>query len=228
MKSKDRMNREESTARAFAWNFDLGLDEFVFVGHWISRTIDTARTVIQMQVMPDCFDVPCAFAFKKVTTLTALCRDSTVRSHVAECDGRINRPINRTRWEVSTVHGFAAANRYSTAEVRSSFTALRRRSRDLSTLIYQTEKRVATERCPIFLATPHNASVLSRSRHHRDSTRPQTQPQAPKFRSPASHGFSTRWRDGPKVNLRLCNRTRRAPGWKQPAEDPNVPRTPRP
>ena len=63
-----------------------------------------------MQVVPDFLDAPCAFAFKKVAALSALCRNSTARSHVAERDRRINRPINRTRWEVSTVHRFVAAN----------------------------------------------------------------------------------------------------------------------
>ncbi len=58
-------------------------------------------------------------------------------------------------------------NRYSTAKARSSFTAFRQCSVDKSMPMRQAGKRVATECCPVFQATPHNAPVLCRGRRHR-------------------------------------------------------------
>jgi hypothetical protein len=45
-------------------NLDLGLNERIFIGHWIGRPWDAARSVIEMKIAADRFGSPETFTFK--------------------------------------------------------------------------------------------------------------------------------------------------------------------
>ena len=110
VESANWIDRNVDTRGAFAGYVDLGSDEFGFVRDWVGWTVDSARTMVQMQVSADFFDIASAFAFEQVLAFGALLRNGSTRQHMFEAKGRLDRPVNRTRWEVLSVHSPFAAN----------------------------------------------------------------------------------------------------------------------
>ena len=104
MESMNPIDREVNAFGTFAGNCDLGSNEVIFEGYGISWTINSAWPVVKVQIVPDFLDVSRAFTFEQMLAVRALLGHGTTGRHVAERDGRFDRAINGTWWEVVAVH----------------------------------------------------------------------------------------------------------------------------